>query len=297
VAELDVIIAARNEEFLIRTIDDVLLNAKGDTNIIAILDGYWPDPSLQDNKRVTIIHHTEPIGQRAAFNEGARLSRAKFIMKLDAHCAVAEGFDVQLMKDCRRRNWTLVPAMWNLHAFDWECQKCKKRYYQADCPETCCDVKEFEKVMVWKPRERRITTLWRFDSEMHFQYWRGRKTEGKIFETMSCIGACWFIHREQHERLEGLDEGHGSWGGVGTEVACKSWLSGGKLLTDTNTWFAHMFRTKNKTFGFPYKMSGNDQERAKKYSRDLWLNNKWPKQIHKLEWLVDRFKPVPDWHK
>jgi len=52
-----------------------------------------------------------------------------------------------------------------------------------------------------------------------------------------------------------------------------------------------------KSIGFPYKMSGNDQERAKKYSRDLWLNNKWPKQIHKLEWLVDRFKPVPDWHK
>jgi len=296
VAELSVIIPARNEEFLQKTIENVLENSKGDTEIIAILDGYWPDPPLPDNPKVTIIHHTEPIGQRAATNEGARLSKAKFIMKLDAHCAVAEGFDVQLMKDCRRRNWTLIPAMWNLHAFDWECQRCKKRYYQADRPETCCDVKEFEKVMVWKPRERRITTSWRFDSDLHFQYWRGRKTRGKIFETMCHIGAGWFLHREQYWKQDGLDEATGSWGQMGVETSCKAWLSGGRVLTDTNTWFAHMFRSSGD-FSFPYKLSGNDQERAKKYSRDLWLNNKWPKQIHKLEWLVDRFSPVPGWEK
>lgn len=282
----------RNEEFMGRTIDDVLANSKGDTKVIAILDGYWPDPPLPDNPRVTIIHHTDPVGQRAAFNEGARLSKAKYIMKLDAHCSVAKGFDVQLMSDIKRRNWTLVPAMWNLHAFDWECAGCKKKYYQADRPDKCCG--EFKKVMVWKPRERRITTSWCFDSKLRFQYWRSRKTKGKIFETMSCIGACWFIHREQHDNLEGLDENTGSWGQVGTEIACKSWLSGGKLLTDTNTWFAHMFRT-NGNFSFPYKISGNDQKRARQYSRDLWLNNKWPKQKHKLEWLVERFSPVPGW--
>jgi glycosyltransferase involved in cell wall biosynthesis len=286
----------RNEEFMGRTIDDVLSNSRGDTRVICVLDGYWPDPPLPDNPRVTVIHHTEPVGQRAAFNEGARLSQAKYIMKLDAHCSVGEGFDIQLMKDCKRRNWTLVPAMWNLHAFDWVCNKCGKRYYQADLPEACCDVNEFKREMVWKPRHRRITTSWRFDKDMRFQYWRGRNTKGKIFETMSCIGACWFIHRERHDKTEGLDEGHGSWGQVGTEIACKSWLSGGKLLTDTNTWFAHMFRTNNKKFGFPYDISGNAQQRAREYSQDLWLNNKWPQQKHNLEWLVERFKPVPGWH-
>ena len=293
-AELSVIIPARQEEFLQKTIENVLENSRGDTEVIAILDGNWPDPPVPDHPKVTLIHHTEPIGQRAATNEGARVSKAKFIMKLDAHCAVAEGFDVQLMKDCKRRNWTLIPAMWNLHAFDWECQKCNKRYYQADRPDTCCGVKEFEKIIVWKPRDRRITTSWRFDSDLHFQYWRGRKTKGKIFETMCHIDAGWFIHREQYWKQDGLDEATGSWGQMGVETSCKAWLSGGKVLTDTNTWFAHMFRSSGD-FSFPYKISGNDQERAKKYSRDLWLNNKWPKQIHKLEWLVDRFAPVPGW--
>ena len=111
---------------------------------------------------------------------------------------------------------------------------------------------------------------------------------------MSFIGACWFIHREQYWNLEGLDEGHGSWGQVGTEVACKTWLSGGKLLTATDTWFSHMFRSQ---FGFPYPLSGNAQKRAREYSRDLWLNDKWPKAKYPLSWLIDRFAPVPDWHE
>jgi len=113
---------------------------------------------------------------------------------------------------------------------------------------------------------------------------------------MSFIGACWFMYRQRYWDLDGLDEKHGSWGQVGTEMACKTWLSGGKLLTSKKTWFAHMFRTKHPGFGFPYKMSGNQQEKAREYSQDIWLNNKWPKQKYPLEWLVERFKPVPDWH-
>ena len=47
---------------------------------------------------------------------------------------------------------------------------------------------------------------------------------------------------EFHNRC---DEKHGSWGQYGTEWACKSWLSGGKLITTKKTWFGHMFRTGN----------------------------------------------------
>ncbi len=38
-----------------------------------------------------------------------------------------------------------------------------------------------------------------------------------------------------------------------------------------------------------------DQERAREYSRDLWLNDKWDKAIHPLSWLIEKFAPVPDW--
>jgi glycosyltransferase involved in cell wall biosynthesis len=301
--DLSVIIPAREEMFLSKTIDCVLENIEADTEVIAVLDGYWPEPPVIDNDRVVIIHHTEPVGQRAATNDGARLSQAKYVMKLDAHCAVDKGFDRKLMDGCQP-DWTLVPTMWNLHAFDWKCNACGDRTYQGPLPEVCGKCKEskgFERVMVWKPRDGRVTHSWRFDNEMHFQYWhkhRHRKEtrRGAYIETMSFIGACWFMERDRYWELDGLDEAHGIWGQVGTEVACKSWLSGGKLLTAKSTWFAHMFRIRNIGFGFPYPISGNAQERARKYSRDLWTNNRWPKQKHNLEWLVEKFKPVPGWH-
>jgi glycosyltransferase involved in cell wall biosynthesis len=299
--DLSVILPARQEQFLQRTIEDIFEHAEGDTEVIAILDGAWADPPISDHPRVTIIHNTEPVGQRAATNQGARLSQAKYIMKADAHCAFDQGFDVKLM-EAHEHDWTVVPKMYNLHGFDWECQECKNRYYQADKPDMCCGKNEFEKIVVWKPRLARMTYSWRFDKTMQFRYWKAHRKRkstrrGDYMETMSFIGACMFMERERYWELDGCDESHGSWGQFGTEWACKSWLSGGKLLTCKKTWFAHMFRTKNKKFSFPYKISANDQERARQYSRDLWLNDKWPKAKYKLEWLVEKFRPVPDWHK
>lgn len=302
--DLSVIIPARNEIFLRQTVENVLANLRADTEVIAICDGYWPDPPINDHPRLTVVHH-DSIGQRAATNEGARISQAKYIMKLDAHCAVDEGFDVKLMADCEP-DWTVIPRQYNLHAFDWKCVACGNRTYQGVKPEKCskCQETQFEMVVVWEPRWNRETVSWRFDDKMHFQYWRKHRKrpecQADIIETMSCIGACFFIERERFWALDGMDEAHGSWGQFGTELACKAWLSGGKMVTNRKTWFAHMFRTGNfKADGhpaFPYPLSWQAQERAREYSQDLWLNDKWPKAVRPLSWLVEHFKPVPDWH-
>src|SRR3990172_5902379 len=93
---LSVLIPSRNEQFLARTIADVLKNMRGDTEVICVCDGMWPDPPVVDHPKVTMIYHPTAVGQRAATNEAARVSHAKYLMKLDAHCAVDEGFDVKL---------------------------------------------------------------------------------------------------------------------------------------------------------------------------------------------------------
>jgi hypothetical protein len=124
---------------------------------------------------------------------------------------------------------------------------------------------------------------------------RPETRRGEFIETMSFIGACFFMSRERYWELDGLDEKHGSWGQLGTELACKSWLSGGKLLTAKKTWFAHMFRTNNKGFSFPYPITGKQVGSARKYSKHLWLGNNWPKAKYELSWLIDKFHPVPGW--
>ena len=305
--DLSVIIPAREEVWLQRTIDDVLENSEADTEVIAILDGYWPDPPIADHPKVTIVHHTESIGQRAATNEGARISQAKYVMKADAHCAFGRGFDRILIEDCEY-DWTLIPQLYNLHVFDWKCQSCGDRTYQGAEPTNCkCGGSEFEMVMVWKQREGKGPYVsWRFDNNMQFKHWRKHcrrpEAKGDFVETLSFAGPCFFIHRDRYWDLGGCDEAHGSWGQFGTEWACKTWLSGGKLITTRKTWFAHLFRTGNfkgtgyKGSSFPYPLAGTAQEYAKKYSRDLWLNDRWPKANYPLSWLIEKFKPIPDWH-
>lgn len=299
VSSLSILIPSRCEQFLKRTIEDILEHSEGDTNVIVVLDGAWADPPIVDDPRVTLVYHPTSIGQRAATNEAARLSSAEFVMKCDAHCSFGQGFDIKLMACCKR-DWTVIPEMRNLHAFDYQCNACRNRTYQGPLPTTCkkCGASDgFEMVMVWKPRNHTRSRHMRFDSDLKFQYWRAYKKRagaGDLVESMSLLGACWMMHRDRYWEIDGLDERHGSWGAMGTEIACKTWLSGGRLLCNRTTWFSHQFRTQ-KGFGFPYPLSGRQVRRAREHSRWLWWENNWEKAIHPLSWLIDKFAPVPGW--
>jgi len=98
------------------------------------------------------------------------------------------------------------------------------------------------------------------------------------------------MHRDRFWELGGCDENPGGWGQQGIEVSLKAWLSGGCLKVNKKTWFAHWFRGGGGP-GFPYHITGKDVDKARNYSMDLWLNNKWPLQVRDFEWVVDKFKP------
>lgn len=296
--DLSILIPARNEEFLSKTIEDIVSNIEADTEVIAVLDGAWANPPVDQHPRVNVIYLPVSIGQRAATNLACKLSKAKYVMKVDAHCAFDKGFDVKLIADMQD-DWTVVPTMRNLHAFDWVC-KCGFRHYQDKgftCPQ--CNGK-MEKEMIWQPRRGTRNYSYCFDSEPHFQYFRAfsERPEGRgdLTETMSLQGSAFMMTREKYWELNVSDESFGSWGSQGIEVACKTWLSGGKVMCNHKTWYAHMFRTKQANgFGFPYPQSGRQVEGAKTMARNLFFNNKWEKAIHPLSWLIEKFAPVPGW--
>lgn len=139
----------------------------------------------------------------------------------------------------------------------------------------------------------------RFDNDLHFQYWgalgRRPESQGDIADTMSFVGACFFMQRDRYWDIEGLDEMHGSWGQMGTEISCKTWLSGGRLVVNKKTWFTHLFRTQGGDFGFPYPQSGRQVEHARKYSKELFIEGKWKKAKYPLSWLLKKFWPIPGW--
>ena len=299
--DLSIVIPARNEIFLKQTVEDILKNTRGETEIIAVLDGYWPDPPVPDNSRVTLVHHTEPIGQRSATNEAVKLSKAKYIMKCDAHCSFDEGFDVKMMQEMHD-DWTMVPAMKNLHAFDWVCKKCGDRRYQGVTPVACpkCDNTEhFYRDIVWKGKDNPLSTSYCFDATPHFQYFKEFKLrpegKGDLTETMSLQGSCFMLTRQKYWELNVCDESFGSWGSQGIEVAVKTWLSGGRVVVNHKTWYAHMFRTKGGDFGFPYQISGRQIQSARQMAREIFFGNKLPNQKYQISWLLEKFWPIPGW--
>ena len=298
--------------FLANTVEGLLKSIRGNTDILVGLDGEWADPAIPDDPRVTVVFYGKSIGQRAITNQLCKLSKAKYVMKLDAHCVLDEGFDVKMMEDMQD-DWTMIPTLYNLHAFDWKCKKCGNQWYQSPTPNHCqkrkredsfevnpdCDGTEFERVILFKPRMNRRSYTYRFDKTLHFQYWGALSTrennQGDLIESMSAQGSCFMLTRKKYWELNICDEEHGSWGQQGTEVACKTWFSGGKLIVTKKTWYSHMFRTQGGDFGFPYPQSGRQVENARKYSRELFVDGKF-KGKHDLNWLLEKFKPVPEWH-
>lgn len=305
--QLSILIPSRNEMFLKRTVEDILAHMEADTEILVGLDGQWADPALEDHDRVRILYYPESIGQRKMTNQLAKMSHAKYVMKVDAHCAFDQGFDRKMIEAFEELgdNVTMVPVMRNLHAFNLVCKNCQLTKYQGPtmmdgqkikC--TKCDGTEWERDVVWIPKESPQSTSYCFDPEPHFQYNNDykKRQKGDLVETMSLQGSAFMLTREKYWDLTICDENFGSWGSQGIEVAAKTWLSGGRVIVNKRTWYAHMFRTQGGDFSFPYEQPQSKVNTAKSMARDIFFGNKWAKQIHPLSWLVEKFWPVtPFW--
>lgn len=295
--DLSIVIPALREEFISNTVEDICKNKRGKTEVIVVLDGEWSDPPIADHPDVRIIYSANR-GQRGATNLGAKLSRAKYIAKCDAHCAFDEGFDVKLMGGMKD-DWTIVPVMRNLHVFNWKCTDCGDESYQGPAPEGCknCDVNtsdRFEKVIKWYTKPSPNSSAYKFTpNRLQFKYFgslknKQQKSGESIVETMSLQGSFFMLTREKYWELNICDESWGGWGQQGTEVALKTWLSGGRVVCNLNTWYSHMFRTQGG-FAFPWGNPGRQQKKARETSWDLFYKNKWDRQTRPLSWLVERF--------
>jgi glycosyltransferase involved in cell wall biosynthesis len=305
--DLSILIPSRNEEWLSRTIDDIIAHKEGNTEIIVGLDGKWADPSIPDHPDVRLVYFPESIGQRAATNQCARLSSSKYVMKVDAHTAWDQGFDVKMMDAFKALpdgdSVTMVPVMRNLHVFNWICPAGHARYQgpSGPCQTDGCG-KPTTKDVVWIPKLSPQSKSYCFDETPHFNYFGAfnKRPEGKpddmgLTETMSLQGSCFMSTRAKYWELDMGNEAFGSWGSQGIQIACSTWLSGGRVLVNHKTWYAHLFRTAGGDFSFPYPQSGRNVQKAKELAGKILSENKWPKQILPLSWLLDRFWPVPGW--
>lgn len=256
--ELSIIIPARNEKYLQRTIEDILEHIEGDTEILVGLDGDLPSlvPSIAiKSKTITVERMASPIGQRALMNRLTNLSKAKYIMKVDGHCSFSQGFDRKMMEAIDDKT-IMSPYMMKLDAENWQ-------------------------IMPQNP-----TSMYVFDTDLVMQHWREGANEELINETMVPVGAAFMVTRENYWKWNLCDESLGSWGGQNTELGIKAYLNGGRCVTNKNVYFGHMFREKKDDF--PYDRGEHPGQFALEELRKRYKNKS-------IAGLIEKFNYPANW--
>jgi glycosyltransferase involved in cell wall biosynthesis len=280
---LSIIIPERNEPYLNNTLKSLLDNAEGEIEIFVHIDEDLPE-KIED-KRITYLHSDTPRGMRAGINAGLAKAKGKYIMKSDAHCLFAPSFDTTLIKEMQE-NWLVIPRRYSLHAEAWKIDKRMpvKDYHYLSWPQIYSH----------------------YGYCMFPQEWRERTSERMkgydIDDTMTFQGSCWFADRDYFMKHIGLlddkPETYSSFSGEQLEVGLKYWLGGGEVKVNKKTWYAHLFKNKHYYEG---KRRDRDYKKSLKtlagwdWARKHWMNNEEPNMIHKIEWLIDKFWPVPNW--
>ena len=272
-SKVSIIIPSRNEQFLSKTILDLLAKARGEIEVIAILDGWWIEPVQDPENRVHYIHWTESRGMRAGINAGVAIAKGKYVMKLDAHCMVAEGFDVVLAEVCQD-NWVCVPTRQRLDPENWVIDNGGRppiNYLYMDRSNDGVNFKEWRE----KNKDRSLDEI-------------------KIDDLISCQGSCYFLPRDYFYELELLDEEHyGSFRKDPQEVTFKAWCSGGRCVRVKDTWYAHLH--KGNRYGRGYSTNRADWVKGDEYVKRWFTDSAWDKQTKPFAWLMQKFSDMPGW--
>lgn len=287
-AKLSVVVPSRDERFLIPTIRDVFHNRRGDTEVVAVLDSdKWPDgwkELVAEFPDLHTIHNGTSLGMRPAINRGvasAASRKAKYILKLDGHCMLDEGFDVKLQADMEP-NWVVVPRRKRLDAENWTLTDTHKPdidYHYLSFPD---DPNDFGgpglNGKVWEQRARE----------------RRDKPEYEIDDEMASQGSAWFMAVDYFYQLELMDDAnYGPFWNEAQEIFNKCWLSGGRCVINKKTWYAHLH--KGKKYGRGYRLPEDWLKQGATFTKKWLYNEAWAKQTLPFKTLIERFWPVPTW--
>jgi len=275
-ARVSVLLPSRHEPYLRPTVVDVLAQARGDVEVIAILDGWWPDPPLPDDSRLKVLHWTHPRGLRPGLNAAAQVATGEYLLKLDAHCAVGEGFDVVLAGHCPD-DGIVVPEKYSLNVDTWTRFREPWQYFWLTYP--------------WWPE------LPPGEPGLHDKAYgpevNAQRADRAVDATLSYQGSCWMIPRALYHRWGGMDAEHYYYAQEPQELGLKAWLSGGSVQVVKTAWYAHLHKGRSHRRQFArYKGAW---KRAIAWSACYWWEDRWPDRTRSFRDVIEAFLPMPTW--
>lgn len=243
--EVSVIIpVGRNEKesSYSRTIQSLINSSKEDIEILFLADGWKPKESLSCLKlpQVRVLPSSTSLGQRVQGNKGAALARGKYILRIDAHCKMSEGWDVKLKESCSDRT-VLV-----------------------------CIIEPLNEE-TWKPKSGSYSFVYMTPSgkDKWWGSYHSKDNDQEVQPTMSLTGCGWFCKRDYYSKHIIADGTLGKWGGIGPEVALKVEASGGDLLLHKGVRCGHLFNTSSG--GYPVTIATQTRKALlRKYHKHLY---------------------------
>lgn len=245
---LSVVIPSYKDPQLPKTIESLLKNARGDIEVIPVLDGYWTSDPIFNNPRVRVVHLGKNRGMRRAINVGIDIARGDFLMRTDEHCSFGEGFDVILTTQCEP-NWIVTPRRYFLDPIKWEV---------LDIP----------------PIDHMKLKI--VNAGVGIRKFSGVESPGNpaepIQESMAMQGSCWVMPRAWWDKTIGelQNEGYGPHYQDSHEMVFKAWQHGGKLMVNKNTWHAHKHRNFPRTHNNGTAENPSNNEACWTYSLSVW---------------------------
>lgn len=236
--DLSVVIPARHEKYLAKTILDILAKAVTRIEIIVVLDGYWePSENIIVSDRVKYIHNGQPLGMRESINRSVAIASGKYLLKCDAHVMFAHGFDRVLIDNHRTRR-VQVPTRKRLDPKKWAViDGSDINYLRMDG--------NYRGVLDKKKNG---------DPKLNSK---------KIDRIDAFQGSCWFMRTRAYQALGLLDaENWGPMGHESQEIYFKVTSNHGNVVRNKHTWYAHWHKEK-KDLTFK-----SDRSKSRKYIQE-----------------------------
>tara|TARA_Y100000310_G_scaffold313180_1_gene361217 strand:- start:977 stop:1816 length:840 start_codon:yes stop_codon:yes gene_type:complete len=230
-----------DEQYLDRTVESLYKNAVGKVQVLSALD--------KNNE-----------GLRVLVNRLAKEATGKYIMKLDAHCAMSPEWDARFKASCGPE-MIVKPMLDTLNLKTWRGVG-RDMGFITVTPEM-----RNQHLFQWKPLERRQLEE----------------------ETLSMLGCCFMMEKAYFDRFGGCDESLGKWGALGLEWALNTWLTGGKLIIRTDSVCYHYFRLDR-----PFEIDDNVLNEKFKSLGLKWRSGLGKGQTKSLPWLFEKFADYLD---
>ncbi len=254
---LTVLIPCKNEPYLEQTIQEVLTKAHGEVEVLTHEDT------------------GETNGMRKGINEMATRAKGKYLLKLDAHCMLADGYDIALI-EAHQENWVQTPRRKRLDVEKWEVIEDGREdidYESILFPPLVEKTEGLDTGFIWATpwddltRERKDVLI---DDTPHFQ------------------GSCWFMTKDWFHKCGFMSDEYGGFAQEPEEITFKTLQVGGKVKVNKNTWYAHWHKSEEDRKLF--KLDSKDMAKGYEYSYKTWVRNR-----AFFEPFINSFPPMPGW--